>query len=84
MLQCMNEKSLNVLNEIMNIVNNINDFSSVSLNDSDSKNVSFLMKVLIKNKKISCCTLKLKNSKISSLKRFLRKCTSRISSTTSN
>ena len=39
MLQCMNEKSLNVLNKIMNIVNDIDDFSSAFSNDNDSKNV---------------------------------------------
>ena len=38
MLQCMNEESLNALNEAMNIVNDINDFSSAFSDDSDLKN----------------------------------------------
>ena len=39
MLQCMNEESLNALNETMNTVNDIDDFSSAFSNDNDSKNI---------------------------------------------
>ena len=39
MLQCMNEESLNVLNEAINIVNDIDDFSFTFSNDSNSENV---------------------------------------------
>ena len=39
MLQCMNEESLNILDETINIVNDIDNFSFIFLNDSNSKNV---------------------------------------------
>ena len=38
MLQCMNEKSLNVLNEAMNIVNDIDNFNFAFSDNNDSKN----------------------------------------------
>ena len=39
MLQCMNEESLNALNETMNIINDIDDFNFAFSDDNDSKNV---------------------------------------------
>ena len=39
MLQCMNEESLNALNKVMNIVNDIDDFSFAFSDDNDLKNV---------------------------------------------
>ena len=38
MLQCINEESLNALNEAMNIVNDIDNFNFTFSNDNDSKN----------------------------------------------
>ena len=39
MFQCMNEESLNVLNEAMNIVNDIKNFNFAFSDDNDLKNV---------------------------------------------
>ena len=69
----MNEEKLYLLNKHIKTLNDINYEDNVDTffsKNNDLKNVQFLIKVLIENKKLSCYTLKLKNSKILSFKQF--------------